>query len=90
MKVRKYAIRNDEENYKDLYFGGWGQFVLTGEVHPMWYNLDSEDVYKFFSKSEARNYARRLTKGYRKVKIVKLKRTERVYEKGVTTNVSSL
>lgn len=89
MKVRKYVIRNNKKTCKDMYFGGWGMLVLTedalvltGEVHPLWYNRDSEDVYKFFSKSEARDYARRLTKNDHKVKIIKLKRAERVYEKG--------
>lgn len=84
MKVRKYkyTIRNNRKTCKDMYFGGWGQFVLTDELHPLWYNRDSKDVYKFFSKSEARYYARRLIKEGHKVKIIKLKRAEWLYDGG--------
>ena len=82
MKARKYVIRNNKKNCKDMYFGGWGRFVLTYELHPLWYNRDSEDVFKFFSKSEAKEYARQLTEEGHKVKIVKLKRAEWVYEEG--------
>lgn len=80
--IRKYVIRNNRKNCKDMYFGGWGLHILTGEPYPMWYNRDSEDVFKFFSKSEAKHYAKPIIEKGRKVKIVKLKRTEWVYEKG--------
>ena len=82
MKVRKYVIRNNEKTCKDMYFGGWGHFRPTNELKPVWYNRDLEDVYKFFSKSDAKYYARQLAKEGRKVKIVKLKRNEWVYEEG--------
>ena len=83
MKVRKYIIRNNKKKHKDKYFGGWGWSVKTNESRPLWYNRDSEDVFKFSSKSEAKHYAKPIIeKGY-KVKIVKLKRTEwGVYEEG--------
>ena len=82
MKIRKYVIRNNKKNCKDMYFGGWGLSALTGEPSALWYNRDSEDVFKFSSKPDGKDYAQALIeKGYN-VKIIKLKQAEWLYDGG--------
>lgn len=81
-QFRKYVIRNNKKNKKDRFFACWGRLITTNETHPIWCDRRHEDVYKFFSKSEARFYARQLVEEGYKVKIIKLKRAEWIYDGG--------
>ena len=75
-KVRKYIIclKQDQSSC----FGGFGYFRLNQNIFPLWYERSAPEVFKFFTKSEAKHYVRQITT--HKVKIIKLKKKEQVVE----------
>lgn len=77
-KVRKYIICLKQD--RSACFGGFGRYLVSnrGEFMPLWYERSAPDVFRFYTKSEARYYARQITT--HKVKIVKLKKNEQVRE----------